>query len=330
MTAGSRRSSAIWAITSYFNPGGFRTRRENYERFRSHLSLPLLTIELDGWRGFDLVDEQADILIQIDRGDLLWQKERLLNLALEHLPASCTAIAWLDCDVLFANADWADGVESAISRHGLVQLFDRLVHLGPGERPGASLSIPPESVRRSFASAWTAGDLPADFFRRPETSANTRCNCGMAWAASRALVERSGFYDTMVLGMGDKHMAAAAVGRVEDAVECLEMSAAHGDHYRRWAERFQSETGGSLGHVPGTLYHLWHGDLADRRYVARYQGFRSFAFDPESDLALNRDGAWRWASAKTALHQHVADYFQSRREDGRGTLDGHALLAEHR
>ena len=36
----------LWAITAYFNPFGYRRRRENYGLFRKNLEVPLLTVEL--------------------------------------------------------------------------------------------------------------------------------------------------------------------------------------------------------------------------------------------------------------------------------------------
>jgi hypothetical protein len=120
----------------------------------------------------------------------------------------------------------------------------------------------------------------------------------------------------MILGMGDKQIAAAAVGRAQDAAACREMSRAHANHYLRWAEGFFRDVRGDLGFVEGTLLHLWHGDLADRNYIERYRGFGRFAFDPALDLAPEPCGALRWGSRKPDLHRHVSDYFRRRREDG--------------
>lgn len=38
----------LWAVTTYYNPAGFRTKRANYERFAARLraaGIPLITIE---------------------------------------------------------------------------------------------------------------------------------------------------------------------------------------------------------------------------------------------------------------------------------------------
>lgn len=45
------------------------------------------------------------------RGDerhVLWQKERLLNLAIDSLPADVDAVAWLDADLIWFNHGWVE------------------------------------------------------------------------------------------------------------------------------------------------------------------------------------------------------------------------------
>ena len=37
-------NKTFWAITSYFNPGGFKSRLQNYKTFRKHLNIPLIAV----------------------------------------------------------------------------------------------------------------------------------------------------------------------------------------------------------------------------------------------------------------------------------------------
>src|SRR5579864_1198351 len=103
-----RSTQKLWAITAYFNPTGSRRRLTNYRLFRKWLPLPLVTVELSFAGDFELGAEDADILIQLKEGDTLWQKERLLNVALNALPISCTMVVWLDCDIIIGGQDWAE------------------------------------------------------------------------------------------------------------------------------------------------------------------------------------------------------------------------------
>src|SRR5262245_41532024 len=97
----------LWAITSYFNAMGYRTRRTNYRTFWRHLTgVPLLTMELGHEGRYELGPEDATVLVQTPSRDVLWQKERLLNRALEALPGDCHTVVWLDSDILFERTDW--------------------------------------------------------------------------------------------------------------------------------------------------------------------------------------------------------------------------------
>src|SRR5262245_55052458 len=113
---GSRtpQGGKLWAITCYFNPIGYQRRLLNYRTFRRRLGVPLVTVELSFDGVFQLGQGDADVLVQLIGRDVLWQKERLLNLAVQATPDEGKQIAWLDCDVVFANADWAERVSRAL------------------------------------------------------------------------------------------------------------------------------------------------------------------------------------------------------------------------
>ena len=93
----------LWAITCYFNPMRYQRRLANFRIFRDRLQLPLVAVELAYGQEFELQAQDAEILIQLRDGAVLWQKERLLNIALQALPSSCHRVAWLDCDIFFTT-----------------------------------------------------------------------------------------------------------------------------------------------------------------------------------------------------------------------------------
>ena len=111
-------SGSIWAITCFFNPHGHRNKSRHYRLFRQGLQcagVPLLTSELAfGDAPFELTARDADRLIQLPAEDVLWHKERLLNLSLDRLPDGCDKVAWIDCDVLLANPRWVGETLTAV------------------------------------------------------------------------------------------------------------------------------------------------------------------------------------------------------------------------
>src|SRR5215208_1723669 len=148
----------LWAITSYFNPMRYGRRLANYRTFREHLAVPLLTVELSyAAEEFDLREGEADILIQLSGRDVLWQKERLLNVGLEALPSECTKVVWLDCDVIFGADDWSREVSGLLDEFPLVQAFSRVHYLPRDLGPGELSPADAEFSRSSTASLVASG-----------------------------------------------------------------------------------------------------------------------------------------------------------------------------
>jgi hypothetical protein len=319
MSPGAARApGALWAITSYFNPMRYRRRLDNYRVFRERLVTPLMTVELSYHGEFDLSPNDADLLVQITGRDVMWQKERLLNLALAALPAACELVAWLDCDVLFARDDWAERASRLLQRVPLVQLFRDAHYLRRDRIPaGAVMADAIERTRLSIVSGVAAGTAidaclthpsPA---QRPGTFAN-----GLAWAARRELLQRHGFFDANIIGGGDRAITCAAYGCFDHEVEYHYLNQRQQEFYRAWAEPFFAECRGAVSMLDETIYHLWHGDVTNRALGGRHAGFQQFQFDPYADIVVGESGCWCWNSNKPALHEYVRGYFASRREDG--------------
>jgi hypothetical protein len=305
--------SQFWAVTSYFNPLGYRRRRENFRLFRQELNVPLVAVELSYSGDFELGEDDADIMVRVQGRDVMWQKERLLHAAIAALPDSCRYVACLDCDLVFADADWAERTRDMLDQFALVQPFSQ-VHWMPAEwRPGGEPTAPSVTLRPT-ARMIADGMSPAQCLGSPPV--HIGCASGFAWAARRELLDRVGLYDACIIGGGDAALVRAAYGHFDDAVRQQFMNEARGEHYRAWAEPFYDAVRSSVGCVDGNLLHLWHGSREDRHYFDRYQRFEPFQFDPVADIAVDDSGVWRWNSDKGAMHDYVRTYFKARREDG--------------
>jgi hypothetical protein len=272
-------------------------------------------VELSFTERFELHAGDADVLIQLRGRDVMWQKERLLNLALARLPGCCDQVAWIDGDVLFGDDAWPAAASAALTSHAVIQPFRESYDLrrdaGTEALDPADLILPCQSL----GWALERGEVNPDLLLAPDKT-RLGIRCGLAWAARREVLDRHGFYDACIMGCGDGAIIAAALGKFDDLIAYLEMNANRVRHYRRWAVPFHATVLGDIGSCAGTLYHLWHGELEDRHYLARRIGFARFDFDPEHDLAEEDNGCWRWSSAKPAMHRFVRDYFFQRNEDG--------------
>ena len=119
----------LWAITAYFNPMHWRRRRDNFRRFRQALGIPLVAVELGYDNRFDLTPADADILLQFPADAVMWQKERLLNLALAAVPSHVEKILALDGDIVFRDPNVWPEVARALDRVSLLHAFSHVYYL---------------------------------------------------------------------------------------------------------------------------------------------------------------------------------------------------------
>lgn len=304
--------SELVAITTYFNPCRYNTRRANYDLFMDGMrasGVPCITVECAfPEQEFELPDT-LDI-VKVRAETLLWQKERLLNLAASWLPPTCKYVAWLDCDILFDNPRWDRDLIAVLKRAKVAQVWETCIRMGPNQIGEST------EQARSFASVMTQEPHHLDCGRYDKHG-----HTGYGWAMHREIFDAVGLYEAAVSGSADHFMAHAIYGKYGFCVEnALKRDARQIAHLRDWGDRFHTLVGGSLGVVPGTIRHLWHGDLADRRYFLRMHDITDLGFDPYTDLLAKPGCPLEWALGmnKQGLRDYFANYFAMRREDGAG------------
>ena len=304
----------LWGITSYFNPVGYRRRRLNYRVFRERLQVPLIAVECSFGGGFELTPRDADVLIQIREGDVMWQKERLLNVALQALPPECTAVAWLDSDVVFRDDDWPGRAMTALQDAAIVHLFRERYH-PPKDACSIELdTVCPGPAAISSVHLIHSGQHQPSLLE--QAGLHSGWTNGLAWAGRRDVLERHGLYDACIVGSGDRALLCAAFGCFEALGRVLQLDRPRYDHYLSWARPFHDAVRNRVSAIDGAVFHLWHGELSDRHYSARHRDMASLNFNPYTDLSCTRSGSWQWCSDKPELHTHVLNYFRARNEDG--------------
>jgi hypothetical protein len=120
----------------------------------------------------------------------------------------------------------------------------------------------------------------------------------------------------MILGSGDRALVCAALGRFDDTMTSLKLSRARMVHYLGWAEPFYASVRGDVGALRGRPFHIWHGEIADRKYAERHSALAGCPFDPATDLIRSDVGLWAWRTNHPEIANMIEAYFASRREDG--------------
>jgi hypothetical protein len=301
----------ICIITSYFNPSGYRTKKENFERFiapvkKAKLNYVVVECSFNG-KGFELPESKN--IIRVNAGTILWQKERLLNIALKHVPEKCTKIAWIDSDILFSNTNWAVETSHLLDKYKIIQPFEYAVRLPKGNSFTSDLN----EVYTGFGYVYTK--YPNSLL---EGNFNLHGHTGFAWAGRKEVFERLGFYDACIAGSADHVMAHSFCGDWDSA--CLNKmfldNGMYRNHYIKWSEKIYKKVKAKVSYTEGVVFHLWHGEIKHRRYLERMQYLNDYNFDPEKDLYLNETGCWEINESRAELIPLAGYYFAERKEDG--------------
>ncbi|MES2631583.1 MAG: hypothetical protein V4669_01355 [Pseudomonadota bacterium] len=311
------------ALTVYYNPFGVERRRRNYHVFRRNLDIPLVTVEWAHDGRFELASGDAELLIRVEGGDLLWQKERLLNHGLANIRSHSSArdVVLIDADAVFAEPGWPARISAQLQTFPLIQTFSRVDYLpplAPGALDIAQLAaITPERSLPSIASAMAQGsalfDARSDLVRAMAPSVTPVSGIpGMSIALRLEALPGFELYDGNIVGGGDQVLIAAALGRLDEHFHHRPLAPGHQADIRAWARRCLPTLPG-LGLADNRVLHLWHGAMEGRQYGMRHQILRGLDYDPRRDL--DRSGeALRFASGTDGLKAAVEAYLVSRRD----------------
>lgn len=304
------RAELLHVVTAISNPVLWRSRDRLLRQFVQHMldsgvNLTLVECQL-GERPFQFAGLPHINHVGTRHHTLVWHKENLLNLGFARLPAEARYLAWIDADVMFRRADWAAATVHALQQYAIVQPWQDCYDLGPhGEHLEA---------HKSFLSLVHHG---ATIMQGPRASgAPYRFgHPGYAWAATRAALNAlGGLIDTAALGAGDHHMALALIGRVGDTIPNTLTQGYKAPLYS-WQTRAARFINQSVGYLPGTIEHQYHGDKAGRSYIGRWEILAKWRFDPATDLVRNLWNVYELTGNKPGLTRAIDRYFRSRQED---------------
>lgn len=295
----------VAVVCCYYNTCDYETPLKNYYRFAEGVKLSggeLYTAELAfDEQEFSLPDAQVKVRGSRDR-NLLWQKERLLNLAIEAVPADVDAIAWLDSDVMFNDPEWIDKSKEALRRFYLIQPWEQVLFLDKTGR----VTWEPRSAAWYWHHDRRMSHLPGV------------AHPGFAWVIRADIVRRNKLYEEMVVGGGDTMMVPGFFDVRVESIDFLN------DNWRTqaatWAANMYEDVRGLVGYLPGQIRHLFHGSLSNRQYAKRWRETREGKFDPATDVEIDDTGLLAWTDHalkhKAPMVNWVKRYFSERREDG--------------
>jgi len=289
---------ALYVILPYFNYCKFKNRLrlfiEFVHRIHKQKGIHIVISEC----GNDLPSLPVYKHLRFQSDNHVWIKENLINLAIEKLPDTWKYVAWIDADLTFVNNRWVRDTVKALKQYDIVQMFQTAVNLGPN---GETIK-----VDKGFGYMHGIGS------RYSKTDRYGFWHPGYAWACThKAYDKMTGLIDWAILGSGDRHMALAWIGKVEDSYP--------GNiniHYKVALHEYQARCRDlRLSYVNGTILHHWHGSLENRKYKERWNILSNRNFDPLADIGFTSEGVIQLTTSGQRLESDLKNYFFERQED---------------
>ncbi|CAF3876223.1 unnamed protein product, partial [Adineta steineri] len=278
--------SRLGVVSVIFNPVRYRSRYEQYYKFRNHMAhsgINLFTVEcvFDSATRFGLPPQRFEVTqadnprhIQVVAPSIMWMKENLINIAVQQLPPTIDRNAWIDADVEFEHLNWPHLTMKALDRYPIVQMFKIGYFTGPSGKQ--------EILRRDHSFGYSIRHNKPIYPHHSQWYAHP----GYAWAMHRDTFNAiGGLIDFCIVGSGDLHLAYALLGRVEETFP----SGLHRDYRMQvsnWGDGVARAAGNGafVGYVDVNLYHRWHGSRTNRNYINRCMSENSNTSDNSGSL----------------------------------------------
>lgn len=284
-------------ITTFFNPNNYINIKYNYSRFSKKIKekCDLFTIELSFDGNFYL---EGDNILKIkgNKSNILWQKERLLNILLEKISEEYTNIAWVDCDILFENENWITECNEKLQKYKVVQLYEFANRLNQND----------EIELRSKGIVKRISEIN-------QIDINLSLGIpGFSWAIRREVLDEIKFLDTQIIGGADSLMFYSFFGQKKGFVS-NQMNTEWYNHFENWSDKAYKLVNNSVGFVSGEIIHLYHGKMSNRKYNDRYKILAEHNFNPS--IHLKKDEYGLWSLKDTKITNKLKKYFENREED---------------
>lgn len=298
----------VAVLVPFFNVHSSKVMVDNFNNFKRGIKEDMFVIEVAFGDSPFLIDDSADFIrIRGTRQNLMWQKERMLNIALSKLPPEYTDIAWLDADVLFDNKNWVEEMQDALEKFCFVQLFETARWLNKDGSPDIMFHTMVDQGKNLFSSGFT-GEAQDNGFHP-----------GFAWAARREVLEDTGWFDSHICGNGDSFIYYAIAGHLLAGNYLMVKNKLMGFNYSFLKFRnkiIKAGAAGSISNISGNIRHMYHGSFNDRDYAGRQKFMIDAQFDPVEDLEIDGNGLYKWVNKNenvATLSSNLTDYFKQRK-----------------
>ena len=294
----------IASICCYFNWNNNKVRKDNYIQFRKNFKHPLITVEICLDKENFFIDDSIKILA--NKNNILWQKERAFNIAIEGLSDKYDKVLWVDTDILFLNENVMTELEDKLDQYDMVQPFDRVYEYEYSER---SLNQKTHTSTNRCLNTYGYAKTLLEYTKTNKIISSHPA-FGLAWGINLSIMPNNCFYDKHILGSNDLLQIQSVT---LDVLNKHFIGKYNNELVRSWinyCKKMPQKTKYDIGYCSGDLEHLYHGETTDRGYSTREKILHKHNFNPETDIRISRNGLYEILNKE--MQSDILKYFENR------------------
>ena len=304
----------VAVVCCYFNFTKSPFRYKNYSIFQKNIrkyNIKLLTVEFDPNSAFEIKKEDADCVIHLSNGDLMWQKERLLNIGIDALPTNTDIVVIADTDIVFGVEDFVEKLVHSLSEYKVVQCFSKTLAFNPLlELDNINFFKLNHELTYNYCD--TGVSVVSNYTQNGNLQSPLNA-FGLAWAFRYKLLKEVKMFDKNIIGSGDKML----FGALYNIWFGNELAGLNGVPYADYVKKIRDFIDlNEVGFIKNTtVYSLYHGELVNRQYSNRHNILKMHGFDAVRDLIDIPNQPFKFTNTVSdSLKQNIENYFYNRKD----------------
>jgi len=305
----------VAVVCCYFNFTNSPFRYRNYSVFQKNIrkhDIKLLTVEFNPSGNFELNKNDADSIIQLSDGDIMWQKERLLNIGVNSLSEDTDIVVIVDTDIVFGSEDFVDKLTKSLEQHKVVQCFSNTLVFNPLlELENINFFKLNHDLTYNFCNSGVSvvSNLFVNkMFDRPDSA------YGLAWAFRYDILKNVKLFDHNIIGSGDKLLFGALFNFLFEHEVAGVNTRPYIDYTLNLRNYIKPNEISYINNL--TVYSMYHGELYNRKYVERHSILKHHNFDSAKDLVNTFNGPFKFADCISENFKNdIINYFINRKDN---------------
>jgi hypothetical protein len=238
--------------------------------------------------------------LQLRTTEPLWHKENMINLGVQRLlPKTWKAMAWIDADVEFESATWANDTLKVLNGYkDIVQVYSHCIDMAPDESAMNIFS----GFGYQYSKQQTYSKNMLNFWHP-----------GYGWAITKKAYDRiGGLYEPAILGSADNIMSLSLI---KNGIKGIHVDSTEG--YKSSVIEFEKKARTlRLGYIPGVIRHHYHGSKKNRKYADRWRILLDHGYNPAIHITKDANGIIvPTTDCPKEILELIKEYFYERNED---------------